>query len=401
MPWRRRLLFVLAAAVVVGLIVWGFRPAPALVDVEPVTRGPLEVTVEDEGRTRVIDRYEISSPVAAETRRITLEVGDTVRRGDVVVTLDAVAAPTLDARAVAQARARVAAAEAAVVTAEQEVRAADASARFARAEAERWRQLGEQGLVARREVELAEADARRTAALHQSAIFRRRTAQAELEAARTALAFGGRQDPEASGVLELRSPVAGQVLRRHFESGRVVQPGEPILLIGDPISLEVEVDVLSSDAVRIGAGMPVRIERWGSPEPLNGRVERVEPVAFTKVSALGVEEQRVWVIVRFTDPPARWARLGDGYRVNARFILWRADDVLRVPTSSLFRHGEGWVVFVANDGRARLRPVKVAERGGGYTRVVSGLAAGERVIVHPSRDVTDGTRLSERRPQAP
>lgn len=359
---------------------------------EAASRGPLAVTVEDEGRTRVIDRYEISAPVVAETRRITLDVGDIVERGTVVVTLDAIAAPALDARAVARARARVAAAQAAVTTAEEEVRAADASARFARAEAERWRQLGEQGLVARRDVEQVEAEARRTAALHQSAIFRRRTAQFELEAARTALAHGGRRDPEATDTIELRSPVSGQVLRRHFESGRVVQPGEPILVIGDPARLEVEVDVLSSDAVRIAPGMPVRIERWGIPDPLAARVRRVEPIAFTKVSALGVEEQRVWVIVE----SERWGRLGDGYRVNARFILWEADDVLRVPTTSLFRHAEGWAVFVVRQGRARLRPVEVAERGDGHTRVLSGLVAGEPVIVHPSRDLRDGSRVRVR-----
>jgi HlyD family secretion protein len=396
MRWRRRLLLLLAAAAVVVLLVWGFRPPPVLVDTEPVIRGPLAVTVEDEGQTRVRDRYEISAPIAGQTRRITLEVGDAVARGDVLVTLDAMAAPVLDARTAALARARLAAAEAALATAREDARAAEASARFAEAEHQRVRVLGEQDLVARSVVEQAEAEARRTAALHRSATFRMRTAAFEVEAARAALAHGGGTEAPADGPLELRAPVAGRVLVRHFESSRVVQPGQPVLVVGDPASLEVAVDVLSSDAVRIAPGMRVELERWGSPVPLGGRVRRVEPVGFTKVSALGVEEQRVWVIVDFTDPPERWARLGDGYRVNARFVLWEADDVLRAPTSSLFRHGEGWAVFVVADGRARLRPVEVGERGGRDTRVEAGLVAGDPVIVHPGRDLEDGRRVRVR-----
>lgn len=396
MRWRRRLFALVGAAAVIGLLAWGFRPSPVLVDAEAVTRGPLAVTVEEEGRTRVIDRYEISAPLAGQTRRIALEVGDAVRENDVLVTLDALVAPALDARAVAQARARVAAAEAAFATAREDAEATEATARFARAEADRVRRLGEQELVARSAVEQAEAEARRAEAVHRSATFRTRTAAAELEAARAALAYSGARDPRATGVLELRAPVPGRVLRRHFESSRVVQPGEPILVIGDPESLEVEVDVLSADAVRVAPGQRVELDHWGGAAPLGGRVRRVEPVGFTKISALGVEEQRVWVIVELTDPVERWARLGDGYRVNARFVLWEAADVLRVPTTSLFRRGEGWAVFVVAEGRARLRPVEVAERGTRHTRVVSGLAEGEPVIVHPGRDVEDGGRVRVR-----
>ncbi len=394
--WRRPLLGLLAVAVIAGLLVWGFRPTPVLVDAEPVARGPVVVAVENEGRTRVIDRYEISAPIAGHIRRITLEVGDPVRRGDVVATIEPAPAAALDAREVALARARVAAAQAALATAREEAKAAEADARFAQDEYERLRRLGEQGLVAPSQVQHAEAEARRTEALRRSATFRMRTAAHELEAARAALAYAGRTDVEATGLFELRSPVNGRVLVRHFESARVVPRGEPILVIGDPASLEVEVDVLSVDAVRIAPGMRVELVGWGQPEPLAGRVKRVEPVAFTKISALGVEEQRVWVIVEFVDPVERWSRLGDAYRINARFILWEASDVLRVPTAALFRHGEGWAVFVVRDGRARLRPVEVAERGERYTRVVSGLEEGEAVIVHPGREVEDGRRVRVR-----
>lgn len=355
--WRRRLLpYLIAIAVVLGLA-FAFRPVPELVDAEPVTRGYLAVTVEDEGKTRGIDRYVVSAPLAAQTRRITLEVGDRVETGQVLVTLDALPSPIQDVRTMAQARARVEAAEAALATAREE------------------------------------AEAARSAALHRSAEFRVRTARSELEAARAAFAYASGQDPEATGVIELRAPVSGQVLARRFESERVVQPGEAILEIGDPTALEVEVDVLSADAVRIAPGMRVLFERWGHPEPLEGRVKHIEPKAFTKVSALGVEEQRVWVIADIVSPPEQWTRLGDGYRVNARFILWEVDDALRVPTASLFRHADGWAVFVVEDGRARLRPVRTGRRAALHTEVVSGLAAGELVIVHPGREIEDGVRV--------
>jgi HlyD family secretion protein len=391
--WRRRLTPILVAVLVAVLLVLGFRPTPELVEAEPVTRGHLAVTVEEEGRTRVVNRYVVSAPLLAQARRITLEPGDRVEAGDVLATLDALPSPIPDVRSVAQARARVAAAEAALSTAEEEADAAGSAARFAQEEYERLARLREQNLTAATQVDQAEAEANRTAALHRSAQFRVRTARAEVEAARAALAYAGGQDPEASGVFELRAPVAGQVLTRYFESGRVVQLGEAILELGDPAALEVEVDVLSADAVRIEAGMRVLFERWGSPESLEGRVKRVEPRGFTRISALGVEEQRVWVIADIVSPPERWARLGDGYRVLARFILWEADDVLRVPTASLFRHDGDWTVLVIEEERARLRAVEPGRRGAMYTQVLSGLAEGEQVIVHPGRDVADGVRV--------
>lgn len=398
--WRRRLTPYVLAFTVVGGLALAFRPAPILVDVEPVTRGPLLVTVEEEGRTRVIDRYRVSAPIAAQARRLTVDVGDAVSAGDVLVVLDAQPAPALDVRTLAEARARVAAAEAALAVARQEVEAATASARFARQEYERLRSLGQQGLVAPSEVEQAEAEARRTAALQRSAEFRVQTAGFEVEAAQTALAYAGGQEADRAGMLELRAPVSGRILKRHFESARVVQPGEPILEIGDPAALEVEVDVLSADAVRIEPGMRVLFERWGAPEPLEGRVRRVEPVGFTKVSALGVEEQRVLVIADITSPREAWARLGDAYRVNARFVLWEDDDVLRVPASALFRHADGWAVFAVEQARAVLRAVEIGHRGAWLTEVRGGLAAGDAVIVHPDRDIEPGTRVRVRDPLA-
>ncbi|MCG6897254.1 MAG: HlyD family efflux transporter periplasmic adaptor subunit [Thiocapsa sp.] len=390
--WRRAVPY-LTVAGLLAILFWGFRPVPILVDVEPIARGHFEVSLEEEGRARVVDRYEISAPIAGHARRLALEVGDPVAEGDLVATLDAPASPALDVRSIERARARVAAAEGLLAAAGEGVKAAEAEDALARSEYARLRPLGRQGMISESLVEQAEAEARRAVAELASARFRMRVADCELEAARTELAYAGRQDPEASGVLELRSPVAGFVLGRYFESARVVQPGEPILVIGDPSRLEVEVDVLSADAVRIAPGQRVWLERWGSPHPLEGRVKRVEPTAFTKISALGVEEQRVWVIVEIVSPTNDWDRLGDGYRVNARFILWEAEGVLQVPTSSLFRQDEAWAMFVMEQGRAHLREVAVGRRGGLVTELLGGADAGELAIVHPSREVRDEVRV--------
>jgi len=379
-----------------ALLALGFRPSPILVDAEPVTRGHLAITVAEEGRTRVMDRYQVSAPIAAQARRIALEVGDTVRLGDVLVVLDALAAPALDVRSIQEARARLTAAEAALETAREDVRALATQALFLREEHQRLTALAQEGLISRSSLDRAAAEADHADALTRSARFRVQTAIAQRDAAEAALAYSGGENPDASGVLTLTAPVAGQVLGRHFESARVVQPGEAILEIGDPTRLEVVVDVLSADAVRIESGMRVILERWGEPRELSGRVRRVEPTGFTKISALGVEEQRVWVVVDITSAPEHWSRLGDGYRVNARFVLWEQDDVLRVPTSALFQHQDNWAVFVVQDGRARLRLVEMGRRGGIHSQVLEGLTEGDVVVVHPDRDVVDGVRLNLR-----
>ncbi len=393
---RRRLITAIVVLLAAGLLVLGYRPAPVLVDAETVSRGHLAITVEDEGRTRVMDRYTVSAPLASHARRITPEAGDEVTAGQVLVTLDALAVPPLDLRSIQETRARVAAAESALETAREELSAAEARARFARDELTRLQGLEARELVSPSDVERAAAEARQTEALARSAAFRLETARAQLEATRAALAYAGEQDPEASGVLELTAPVPGRVLHRHFESTRVVQAGDPILEIGDPSRLEVAVDVLSSDAVRIEPGMRVIFERWGEPNALEGRVRRVEPRGFTKISALGVEEQRVWVIADITSEPLLWQRLGDGYRVNARFVLWEADDVLRVPTSALFRHQGDWAAFRIVDDRAQLARVEIGRRGALHTQVRDGLREGDRVVVHPDREISEGVRLRVR-----
>lgn len=393
MPVRRYLPTILIVLLLATLLFFSFRASPILVDGEQVSQGPMAMTIEEEGRTRVVNRYVLYAPMLSQIRRIELQAGDRVEKGEVVAVLDALAVPPLDARAMAEAGSRVAGGRAAMAAAEREKEAAAALARLAEAELRRLRQLAAENLIAPRDLDAAEAEARRATALERSATFRVQTARHEMEAAQTALRYVGAQDPAASGRVELRAPVAGEVLRRFFESSRVVQAGEAILEIGDSTELEVEVDVLSADAVRIEPGMRVLFERWGGGESLAGEVRRIEPGGFTKVSALGVEEQRVLVIVDFISPRQEWARLGDAYRVNASFVLWEAPDAVRVPSSALFRREEGWAVFIVANGRARLRPVEIGERGGRFTRLVSGLEKGETVIVHPPREVAEGTRL--------
>lgn len=393
MNWRKRILIFLSVVAGAVLLALGFRPSPILVDAERVSRGRVEIVVEEEGRTRVRDRYVISAPLAAQARRIAWEVGDEVQAGEVIAVLAALPATTLDVRAEAEARARVRAAEAVTTMAEAELDAAAALAERTASELARLRLLAGQDVISRSELEQAETEADRAEAMKRSALFRVRTAEFDLEAAETALRFSGRDREDAEGLVELRAPVSGRLLRRFFQSARVVQPGESILEIGDPAALEVEVDVLSSDAVRLEPEMRVLLERWGSPEPLEGRVRRVEPVGFTKVSALGVEEQRVLIVVDLTSPPEQWNRLGHGYRVNARFLLWESEDVLRVPTSALFRHGEGWAVFTVREDRAGIRVVEAGQRGGYWTRIISGIEEGETVVVHPDRELRDGVRV--------
>ena len=398
MPWDRHLGLVLLAAVLVAAIGYGFWPRPVAVDVVSVTRAPLQVTVEEEGKTRVVDRFIISAPVPGYMRRIELKVGDSVTREQVLVKIEPLRSVILDPRSRAEAQARVAAAQAALQAAQEDVEAAQAEADYAAAQLQRYRLLVPKGYVSLEALQQAEAAARRTRARRISAEFAVQVAQHELEAARTALRYSVAQGEKKTMETALvQAPVDGRVLKVTRESEGVVQAGEALLEVGDPSSLEVVIDVLSADAVRIAPGTRVLFERWGGGAPLEGSVRRVEPTGFTKISALGVEEQRVLVLADFASPLEQWKRLGDGYRVEARFILWEGQDVLQVPASALFRHREDWAVFVAENGRARLQPIEVGHRSGLAAEVVSPLREGDLVIVHPDDSIADRARISVRR----
>lgn len=392
--WRRQIVFIL----IVGAIAWGlfagFRPQPVVVEFGEAVRAPLRVAVEQEGRTRVGDRYVVTAPVDGYARRIELDVGDAIEAGAPLVALEASRSAVLDARRSAEAEARVAAAQANLSAVEQRVKAAEAGAALAGKELARMRRLRAAGHVTGEAEDRALAEDERAGSELRSARFTVATARHELEAARTALGYaaaGGKGEP-----VLVRAPVAGQVLKIPRKSEGAVEAGQPLIEIGDPRVLEVEVDVLSADAVRIRPGTRVLFERWGGDGALEGKVRVVEPAGFTKVSALGVEEQRVWVIADFTSPAGQWQRLGDGYRVEASFMLWEGEDVLQVPASALFRDGDGWAVFAVEDGRAVRRSVDTGQRNGLAAQVLGGLKEGDRVIVHPDDRLSDGVKVSGR-----
>jgi len=394
MSLKRKTGFLLLAVATVAALLWGFWPAPLLVDAAVVKAAPLRVTVEEEGQTRVKDRFVLSAPVAGFLQRIQLDVGDGVEQGQVLAILEPLRPEVLDPRSRARAEAQVAAAEAALHAAEQQAAAAAAEAKYARAELQRKRKLQADALVSAGELDAAETRARQAGAEQRSADFAVEVARFELEAAQTALQYSITGNGEtARETVKLRAPVSSRVLQLHRESEGVVATGEPLLEIGDPQALEVAVDVLSADAVRIRPGTPVEFHRWGGDLPLEGVVRRIEPTGFTKVSALGVEEQRVWVIADLTTPQEQWQQLGDGYRVEAHFILWEAQDVLQVPASALFRHADGWAVFAVVSGRARLTAVGTGRNNGLVTQILSGLGEGDTVIVHPDDRIGDGVRV--------
>jgi HlyD family secretion protein len=390
---RRNLIALTAGSLLVAAIVWGFLPKPVAVETAGAARERLEVRVDEEGRTRVVDRYVVSAPVAGYGERLELEVGDQVGQGELLLSIQPLPSSVLDPRSRAEAEAAVAAAEARVRAAERAARAAAATAELAAVEYERLQKLFVDQLVSRERVDQAAAAARRTADERDSAEAQVEVARYELAAARTALEYAGQAVAEDAEPVDVRSPIDGRVLERMHVSEGVLAAGAPIVELGDPSSLEIEVDVLSEDAVRIRPGMPVRIDRWGGDRPLEAVVERVEPAGFTKISALGVEEQRVLVISRITSPRELWAALGDGYRVEASFELWGEDDVLQVPASALFRHEGGWAVFVAEDGRARMKAVEIGRRNPSRVQVLSGLEPGQRVVLHPPDTLESGARI--------
>ena len=394
MHWRRNIGIATTAIVILILIIYGFKPAPVWVDVATVKRAPLSVTIEEEGKTRVIDRYVVSSPVAAYARRIDLKVGDQIEQGQSLMQLEPLPSAVLDSRSRAAAKARIEAAKSTFEASREQAAAAQAEAELAQIEYDRIVNLCNVQCASKGEEDQALTKLRSSQALEQSAQFAVDVAHHQLEAAQTALAYAGTTDAEQQ--LTIASPIYGSMLKILRESEGVVAAGEALIEVGNPEQLEVEIDVLSSDAVRIVPGTKVLFERWGGDEALQGRVRTIEPVGFTKVSALGVEEQRVLVIADLNSPTEQWQRLGDGYRVEASFILWQQDDVLTIPASALFRFENGWAVFVIEGDTAKRTTVKIGQRNGLSAQVLSGLKQDQQVVTHPSETVEDGAEVQVR-----
>lgn len=397
---QRRLAFWLPiAAVATLLLVWMFRPQPVPVDLATLARGPIAVTISDEGETRVKDVFVVSAPVPGLMRRIGLKAGDQVEAGQTVVARIAPSDPAfLDRRSETEARAAVRAAEAALALARATLQRAQAERDFAAAELNRFRGLAATNTISANDLDAAERRDRTAAAATDEARAALRVREFELEQARARLMAPtmARSPQDDCDCVDVTSPVSGSVLRVLQESESVVTSGTPLIEIGNPGELEIVVDLLSSDAVRVEPGQRVLIEAWGGGPPLNGVVRRIEPFGFTKVSALGIEEQRVNVIVDLTDPPERWQRLGHGYRVEPRIVLAAADDVLIVPRAALFREGGRWAVFVDVRGRAVLREVSLGLENSLEAEVTAGLEPGERVVLQPGQRVSPGVRLRAR-----
>jgi HlyD family secretion protein len=387
---RRTLFGVLAVAAVLGLALW---PETVRVDTAVVTRGPLVVTVDEEGRTRVRDRFIVATPVSGRVLRIELEPGDRVERGDVVARLDAGPAPLLDARAREEAQAAVESARAAVAGAQAEAVRARAELALAERELERARRLTAGGALAAQARDMRETEVELARESVHAAAHAVDAAAAELMRAEA------RRSPPRSGaagaVVDVRAPAGGVVLRRLRESESIVPAGEPLVEVGDPAQLEIVSDLLSTDAVRVKVGARAMVEQWGYEDGLGATVRRIEPAGFTKVSALGVEEQRVNVILDLVDPGGEDVALGDNYRVDVRIVVWEAADALQVPTAALFRDGGEWAVYMIHAGRARLTRVEIGQQNGRDAEVVGGLTAGAKVIMHPPDSIIDGSRVAE------
>jgi HlyD family secretion protein len=394
---RVRLLWAAGALATFAGLLYAFLPRPVVVEVASVSRGPFRQTVDDDGKTRVRDRFVISAPLAGLLQRVTLEAGDGVEQGRPVATIIPSIPALLDVRSQVTLTERLGAAEAAQGRAAAMVQRAQAAWEQARVDYDRARQLDEAGVISKVNLDqarlLVDVSSRELAA----AQLEEHAAEHEIAQAKAALARFTQSSPghPSDAPFEVSSPVSGEVFRVIQESEGPIALGAPIMEVANLADLEVVVDVLSSDAVQIKPGADVVLERWGGP-PLNGRVRLIEPSAFTKISALGVEEQRVNVLIDFTSPHDQWVAFGDGFKVDARIVVYAKDNAVKVPASALFRRGSEWAVYLVKNGRAQLRVVRVGHRSSSEVEILDGLQPGEPVVVYPSDAVGDGIRVTTR-----
>lgn len=395
---RRKLSVIIIILVAVLATLYGFIPKAVDVDLVDVSRGPLQVTIEEEGRTRLKERFVISAPISGYMRRVVAKVGDPVQKGETVVVLEPLRSQSLDPRSRAEAEAVVSAAKAALNAAQEKERAAAADADYIGKRSERIAKLYSKGYAAKDQFDQTESELNKSRAVRDSAKAAADVARFEFDRARATLQnFNPVKRTANQSAVYISSPVSGNIFKIYRESEGAVNTGEPLLDIGNAENLEVLVEVLSSDAVKINKGTQVLFKRWGGEEPLLGVVRVVEPAGFTKISSLGVEEQRVLIIADITSPHDIWRVLGDGYRLEAHFIVWEGKDILQVPASALFRSGKEWAVFVNDNGRARERAVEVGQRNGLTAEIISGIKANEKVIAHPDESISDGTRIKSRK----
>lgn len=388
----RRPIFALALLVAIALAVWGLWPRALEVESGTVIQGPLSVTFVEEGRTRVRHRYVISAPLQGTIERVQLEPGDTVEAGQTVAVLRPTSSALLDPASREQAQAQATAADRQLAAAQASVTAATAEQRRSRAALQRAERLVADQLIARSELDTLRAEASTADASLRAAQARREAARALRQAARAVVALQGAGRGNGA-TLPLRAPIGGTVLQRHVESAGPIAAGQPVLEIGDLGELEVVVEALTADAVRVSPGSPVQLLRWGGATALDGHVRTIEPGGFTKISALGVEEQRTLIVVSIDASAAARNSLGDGYRVEARFLVWHSPETLTVPTAALFRDGTAWAVYAIDNGRARLRRLELGMIGDDAAQVLAGVTDGTRVVLYPGDAIGEGVRV--------
>jgi HlyD family secretion protein len=405
--WTKRIVGTLVLGLIAAGLAWFAWPRPLPVDLATVTRGPIEVTADDDGKTRVRHIYTVSAPVAGRVLRIShplgeqgpsLHVGDQVTGNETVIALMQPTVPSfIDVRSHDQLEAEVQAADAAIQQQEAEVQRLQAALDFSRTEFQRAQALSRTQTISAQAFDRAKFDVDTNEAALASAkaqVDVRRSMRASL-AARLIDPVNVAPSTDAGCCVRVIAPASGRVLKIIQDSEAVVPPGAPLVDIGDPLDLEVVADLLSTDAVQIKLGAPVWIDGWGGPT-IKGKVVRIDPAGFLKVSALGIEEQRVRVTIDFADPPETWSRLGHDYRVIVHVAIWSAEDALTLPVSALFRKGDEWAVFAVENGRTRTTSVKIGHRNNRVAEVLAGLAPGTDVVVHPSDRITDETRVAQR-----
>ena len=389
----KRIFMAVAAIAVTIVAVLALRPKPAVVETACAVRGPLQVTIDEDGETRAHDRFTLAAPVAGRLSRIQYREGDQVGPGAILATISPL---PLDVRETTEIRARIAAAEARKREAEQILARWEDEHALAVRDLARSRQLAAKDNISRRDLEVAENKEATSAKEVRAAKFRVESAAADIEREKAGLVSVETQKSEAAQTVAIRPPAPCRILRILEKSERVIPNGTPIIVLSNPNKIEIVIDVLSTDAVKIHSGDPVIIENWGGPAPLRAKVRTVEPYGFTKVSALGIEEQRVNIIADFVDSPRG---LGDGYRVDARVVIWESPAVLKIPVSALFRSGQEWSVFVVDKQRTRLVHVAVGHRNSSEAEILNGLNESAEVVLHPSNDLAEGVAVVVPKPE--
>ena len=402
-PWTRRIILGAAVVGVAGLFYWALRPQPVPVDMATIDRGDIEVTVEEEGVTRIRNVYQVFAPIGGRIDRTALEVGDSVKKGDTVIAnIRPGDPPFLDERTMRELEAAKDAANASVSLADAEVARAQAELKLAQSDLERAKALARRGTISDKAYEEASTTVDMREASLAQALANLNLRRSELESARAKLIQPNHEETDVSGpqcCVEVMAPASGSVLAIPAKSSRVVQAATLLAEIGDPHDLEIVVDLLSADAVRVRPGAVARLINWGGPGTLDAVVRRIDPVGFTKVSSLGIEEQRVNTVLDLTGPEESYARLGHDFRVFVQIIVDNVANAVRVPLGALFRTGNDWAVFKVVDGKAVLTRLTLGERNDNFAEVASGLAEGDAVILHPSDSVEDGVAVEQRTAQ--